>query len=163
MKILSTSYNSNENNFKGVYYSKMACFPSEVRSNNFKQNYFKLFAEKEPSKLLKDIVENTAIFKDLSERTDVFITTLFEKTKDNSNEVGHFHAIFLNPYSVEDTVDEINLITTGFDKDHIFGKFKNFFKNLPTYNILRERNADKPIIIFRHKASNLLGNVFYDI
>ena len=53
MKILSTSYNSNENNFKGIYYSKMALFSSEVRSNNFKQNYFKLFAENEPSKLLK--------------------------------------------------------------------------------------------------------------
>ena len=163
MKILSTSYNSNENNFKGIYYSKMALFSSEVRSNNFKQNYFKLFAENEPSKLLKDIAENTAIFKDLGEKTDVFITTLFEKTKDNPSKIGHFHAIFKNPYSVEDAVDEINLIATGFDKDHVIEKFKNFFSNLPTYNILREKHADKPIIILQHQASNTLGNVIYDI
>lgn len=139
MKILSTSYNSNENNFKGVYYSKMALFPSEVRSNKFKQNYFKLFAENEPPKLLKDIVENTAIFKGLGEKTDVFVTTLFEKAKDNPIKIGHFHAIFKNPYSIENSVDEINIITTGFDKDHIFEKFKNFFKNLSKYNILREK------------------------
>ena len=141
----------------------MALFPSEVRSNNFKQNYFKLFVENEPSKLLKDIVENTPIFKDLGEKTDVFITTLFEKTEDNPIEVGHFHAIFKNPYSIENDVDEINLIATGFDKDRIYKKFKKFFINLPTYNILREKNADKPIIILRHNASNTLGNIIYDI
>ncbi len=163
MRISSFSNPQNKNNFAGVYYSKMFLIPSEVRSCYFKENVFKFFKEENPSKLLKDIVENTTLFRDLGKNTDVFITTLFEESKNSSLKTGHFHAIFKNPQCNKGSVDEINLISAASCENSILKNLKQFIETLPKYSAITRAQSNTPMIVFEDKKTATIGNIMFNI
>ena len=122
--------NSNAISFKGFYYAKSAIFASEIK-RGVKSYMLDLY----PNKYLKDIIENSPIFNDLKNKTDVYISSYIGNSADTPQKyTGHIRAIFKNPYTKQsDNIDSINLEATDIDEKHIFEKLKNISVSLPIY------------------------------
>lgn len=117
-------------NFKSIYYTKSAIYASEIR-RGVKSYMLDLY----PNKYLKDIIENSPIFNDLKNKTDVYISSYIDNYADTPQQyTGHIRAIFKNPYDKHtDSIDSINLKTTDIDEKLIFKKLKNIITSLPKY------------------------------
>ncbi|MBQ4115433.1 hypothetical protein IJD34_08530, partial [bacterium] len=123
MRLAVSSSDTKQNCFQGVYYTRIGLIPAEVRSNWHKHESFDFIIDKATHKLLKEIAENTLFFKNLSEATDVFISTAFNDNKKSTLEKGYFHAIFREPTDKK-AVTEINIQSTGLSEETIFEKVK---------------------------------------
>lgn len=116
-------------NFKGIYYAKSAIFASEIR-----KGVKPYFIDLCPDKLLKDVIENSPIFNDLKNKTDVYVSSYTSKMHDSTKYTRYLRAIFKDPYCKNsDRIDSINLKATGEDEATIFEKLKNISAALPNY------------------------------
>ena len=116
--------------FKGIYYAKSAIFASEI-----KKGVKPYLLDLNPNKSLKDIIENSPIFIDLKNKTDVYVSSYVDDSVEiPQNYTGYIRAIFKNPYNKRaDSIDSINLQATDIDEKHIFEKLKNISESLPIY------------------------------
>lgn len=128
--------NSGAVSFKAIYYTKSAIFASEIK-RGVKSYMFDLY----PNRYLEDIIENSPIFKDLKNKTDVYVSSYIGNSADTPQKyTGHIRAIFKNPYKKQsDNIDSINLEATDIDEKHIFEKLKNISVSLPIYKKFRNK------------------------
>lgn len=122
--------NTNIMTFKGIYYTKSSIFASEIRKG-VKPYLLDSF----PDKLLVDVIENSPIFNDLKNKTDVYVSSYTSKTHESTNDYTRYiRAIFKDPYrNNANNIDSINITATGDDEIAIFGKLKNILTALPNY------------------------------
>lgn len=122
-------------NFNGLYYAKSAIFKDEIK-NGVKP----YLLDNNPDKSLKDIIENSPIFKDLKDKTDVFISSYIDE--DSEIYTRHIRAIFKDPYRKFNNIpDTINVEASGNTNETIFEKLKEIITKLPNYENLRGKNG----------------------
>lgn len=122
--------NSNIVNFKGIYYAKSAIFASEI-----KKGVKPHLLDNCPNKLLKEVIEESSIFNDLKDKTDVYISSYTSETYESKTDYTRYiRAIFKDPYrKCANNIDSINLTATGEDEIIIFEKLKKILTALPNY------------------------------
>lgn len=132
----------NNMSFRGIYYSKIPLPAEELCNISSLANFSNLIEHSQP-KLVKDIMEQAPIFRDLDNATDIFVTTMFSK---KTNDIlGVLYSSFINPYNKKP--EALNIQANGCSKEIVLKKIKAVANKLPYYNELKEsiKISEKPL------------------
>lgn len=131
---------SNKPAFEGVRFVDIPLLPSEVKAIAKNPDGYKSIINNKPLQIIKDIIENTPIFKDLSRQTDLFVHTSVSKEK-NSRMFGVLKAHFVNPLygkiPNQKPVEMISFQDVGFQELTIYEKFQKIAEQLPCFHELK--------------------------
>lgn len=135
--------NTNNNvSFQKIYYTKCQIFESEMLPIKVNPKHYAI--EEKPLAIVKDIMKNSKIFRDLDNcGTDMFVYTNCVPHKDKF--LGVLISTFLNPYTKK--VDTLSIHADGFSKETIFEKIKDISDKLPYVNELKVNFSDHPVIL----------------
>ena len=152
-------------NFNGLYYTKSTIFANEI-----KKGVKPHLIDYCPSRVLKNIIEESPIFNDLKNKTDVYISSFIDLKNETPLEyTRNVRAIFKDPYrkdpnsvigtkdygttiyekliNIANRIDRIDISVIGKNETIIFEKLRKILTTLPLYKDFKDKQFN-PLRMF---------------